>query len=75
MNVQDIFVGSVAIALGGSALLVAITNWGLPYRLRVAHRIERAYGRRTARLFYAGLGIVLLLLGTAIALGFGPNRG
>lgn len=75
MNPQDLFVGGVAVALGAGAMLAAIANWELPYRLRTAQRIERAYGRGRARLFYAGLGIVLLLLGAAIALGFGPNRG
>ena len=70
----DHFVGTVAIACGLFVMLAAALNWDWCYRLRIARWIEKRFGRGCARGFYATLGILLIALGIAIALGFGPNR-
>lgn len=75
MDLQDLFVGSVAIALGSTAIAAAAINWEGAFRLRTARRIEKQFGRPTARWFYAGLGVALIALGLLIMSGFGPNRG
>ena len=73
MSWSDAFVGGVAIVVGTLALLAAATNWEAAFQFPKARSIEARFGRRTARVFYAMLGIVLVLLGIAIAAGFGPN--
>ena len=74
MALQDVFVGTVAVSVGLLALTSAIGNWDWPYRLGMARRVESRFGRRGARIFYAILGALLVALGVAIALGFGPNK-
>jgi hypothetical protein len=75
MAVQDVFVGVVAIGIGLFALLAAIFNWDWSYRLWKARWVEARFGRRGARVFYVILGLAMIALGVAIAVGFGPNRG
>ena len=75
MAMQDVFVGAVAICIGLFALLSAIFNWDWSYRLWKARWAEARFGRRGARVFYVILGLAMIALGVAIAVGFGPNRG
>jgi hypothetical protein len=74
MQWTDVFVGAVSVAIGLWALGSSIFNWESAYRLAKARWFEKRYGRRGARTFYAVLGILMLVLGVAIAAGFGPNR-
>ncbi len=73
MQATDILIGAVAIALGLLPLWAAVTNWQAAYKLPSARRIETRFGRRAARIFYAALGTLLVVLGVLIASGFGPN--
>ncbi len=70
----DIFVGAVAIVLGLTSLVAAIFNWESLYQLRKARWIESICGRNGARIFFVVLGLLLILLGSAVALGYSPNR-
>ena len=74
MAAQDIFVGAVALGIGSFALLSALFNWDWSYQLWKARWVEARFGRRGARVFYAILGTVMIALGIAIAVGFGPNK-
>ena len=74
MNPEELFVGSVALVLGVVGVVVAIGNWDACYQFSKVRWIESKGGRRTARAAYAVCGILLIILGIAIALGFGPNR-
>jgi hypothetical protein len=69
MNHEQLFVGAVAIALGIGGLIGAIANWDPYYRLHKVRWIEKVGGRWCARLVYAVLGIGLIVLGVAIAMG------
>lgn len=75
MEVQDVFVGAVAIGIGIFALLSGVLNWEWSYRLWKARWVEARFGRRAARAFYVILGLSMIALGIAIAAGFGPFRG
>jgi len=75
MQWSDAFVGAVSVAIGLWALGSSVFNWESSYRLSKARWFEKRYGRGGARMFYAVLGILMLVLGIAIAAGFGPNRG
>lgn len=65
---EQVFVSSVAILLGSLGLLVAIVNADWCFQLPKARWVEVRWGRRGARLAYAALGVVLILLGIYIAL-------
>jgi hypothetical protein len=73
MNPEHLFVGGVAVALGVTALLVSVGNWDACYRFSKIRWVESRGGRAAARCTYAVLGALLVMLGIAIALGFGPN--
>jgi hypothetical protein len=73
VTIADLFVGSVAITLGVAALFAAIANLGVFYQLTKIQWIERKGGRRAARITYVILGLLLVALGIAILMGFGPN--
>ena len=70
----DIFVGVVTIGLGIFLASVAIFNWEWYYQLRKARWVESLCGRAGARVFHVLLGLALIVLGAAIATGFGLNR-
>ncbi|MCA9268746.1 MAG: hypothetical protein KDA41_09765 [Planctomycetales bacterium] len=72
MNAADLFVGGVAVGLGLAALLAAVLNIDVGFRLPKAQAIESRWGRRGARICYALLGAALLLLGAAIIAGYAP---
>lgn len=65
----DLFVGTVAIALGLFVSLSAVFNWDWYYQLHKARWIESICGRSGARVFFGVLGLVLIVLGAAIASG------
>ncbi len=66
---EDLLVGAVAIAVGLFLTTCAVTNWQWYYSVRTAQWLQRALGRTGARLFHALLGLGLIALGIAIALG------
>jgi len=74
MIFEDVLVGAVAIGIGVFALFASVSNSDWPYHLWTARWVESRFGRRGARIFYAILGLILILFGAAIAVGFGPNR-
>ena len=67
---QDVFVGLVSAVLGLLALVAAMFRWQAPYQLRLVKQVEQRWGRAAAQLMLATVGIVLIGLGIAIALGF-----
>lgn len=69
MNFVDLLVGGVSILLGILAIGAALLNWSSSYTLWVARNIVDRLGRGYARVFYALLGVALIGLGVAIALG------
>jgi hypothetical protein len=74
MNLEELFVGGVAILLGLAGIVAAIGNWDRCYRSTKVRWIESLGGRAAARVFFALIGAFLIVLGAAIALGFGPNK-
>ena len=69
MNFVDLFIGGVSILLGILAIGAALLNWSYSYTLWVARNIEDRLGRGCARVFYALLGVALIVLGVTLALG------
>jgi hypothetical protein len=69
LKTEHLFVGGVAIVLGTIALVAAIHDHDWYYQLPKTRWIEKRWGRRGARMFYATLGAVLLALGACVALG------
>ncbi len=72
-SVADIFVGVVSIVLGLTSLVSSIANWESVYQLRKTRWLEVRLGRSGVRIFLAVLGLSLIILGIAVALGFSPN--
>ena len=70
----DIFVGSVAIVVGAVVVSAAIFNWEWYYQLHKARWIESFCGRSGARAVFAVVGLGLIVLGSAIALGHLSNK-
>jgi hypothetical protein len=66
----DWFVGSVALVLGGVALLSSLFNWEPVYQLRKPQWLEQRLGRSGVRLLLAVGGAALAALGAAIAAGW-----
>lgn len=71
---EHVFVGAVSIILGGVLLAAAVFNWDWCYELHKSRWVEWLCGRLGARIFFALLGLGLIALGLAIALGL-LNRG
>ncbi len=69
MKTEHLFVGGVAILLGALALLAAVHNRDWYYQLPKTRWIEKRWGRRAARIFYAVVGVALLALGVCVAAG------
>ena len=67
MSAERLFMITVAAVLGLSALVAAIHNHDVYYRLPKARLIEDRWGRTGARLAYVVLGLVFLALGATIA--------
>lgn len=75
MKPEDLFVGGLAILLGIAGIAAALVNSDASFRIAKAQWIERWGGRGAARAVYAVVGLLLVVLGIAIAAGFGPNKG
>ena len=67
-------VGAVSVVLGLTGLVAAIGNWDRYYQLDKVRWLETFWGRRGVRLIYGVVGMLLIALGVAIAMGFGPNK-
>jgi hypothetical protein len=70
----DMLVGVVAMALGGFLTAVAAFNWDWYFQLPKARWLESWCGRRGVRILFGLVGVALIVLGCAIAMGFGLNR-
>jgi hypothetical protein len=66
MSLERTFMMSVALVLGLMALVAAIHNHDVYYRLPKARFIEDLGGRKAARIAYVLLGLTFLGLGWAI---------
>ena len=67
---EDLFVGGAAIALGLFLISCAVRNSEWFYSMRTARWLQRALGRRGARVVHTLLGVGLIVLGVAIAQGY-----
>lgn len=74
MTPEEMFVGGVSVAIGVIAVIISIGNWDRCYRLSKVRWIEPIGGRTAARWTYAIGGVLLIMLGVAIAAGFGPEK-
>jgi small neutral amino acid transporter SnatA (MarC family) len=61
--------GLIVIAMGLFSLLGAILDWDWYMNHRKARFIVKILGRKGARIFYAILGLGLIVLGVLLALG------
>lgn len=73
MNYEQLFVGGISILLGTLALVAGASNREIFFELKKIRWIEGLGGRMLARATYALLGLVMIGLGIAIAMGFAPN--
>jgi small neutral amino acid transporter SnatA (MarC family) len=67
---EDLFVGSVAAAIGFFLLTAAARNWPQLYSLRSSRWLESHLTRTKVRILHALLGLALMALGLAIAQGY-----
>lgn len=66
--------GGVSIGLGLVALVASLSNYPWFFELAKVRALETLLGRRGARWTCVALGLLLVALGAAIALGLIPNR-
>ena len=69
MDVADLFVGGVAVALGIGGLFAALANGDAYYSSAKIRWIERVAGGSFARILFALIGLALIAIGLAIAIG------
>lgn len=69
MELRDLFVGGLAIALGVGLVVVAAIGSDAPFRLPKMKWLESQIGRGGSRAFLAVLGAGLVVLGILIARG------
>lgn len=69
MDLRDLFVGSLAIAMGGGLIVVAAIGAEAPFRLPKLRWLESKIGRSSSRGVLAVLGAGLVVLGILIARG------
>jgi len=74
MSYADLFVGAVATGIGVWAIYSALFNYEWSYQLHKARWLEDRVGRSGARVVFALVGIALIAMGAAIAMGFAPNK-
>lgn len=70
MNHQDLLMAVVALLLASLAWVAAVRNRDCDYRFRKIRWIDQRWGRRTARLVYVVMGLLLVALGLAILCGW-----
>lgn len=71
----DYFVGGVSAVMGVGMLLSTLLNWDRMLEFRKVRWTQERLGRAAARLLFGVLGVALIALGVAIAMGFAPNAG
>lgn len=69
MELRDLFVGGLAIAMGIGLVVVAAIGSDAPFRLPKLKWLESQIGRPGSRAFLAVLGVGLIVLGVLIARG------
>ncbi len=73
MTHEQLFVGGTAIALGVLSVTAGASNLDVFFQMTKIRWIETCGGRTLARATYAMIGVTLIGLGIAIAMGFAPN--
>ena len=69
MDLKDLFVGGLAVAMGVGLVVVAALGSEAPFRLPKLRWLESRIGRGRSRLTLAALGLALISLGALIAAG------
>ncbi|MFW6170479.1 MAG: immunity 17 family protein [Planctomycetota bacterium] len=67
---EDLFVGTAAVVLGLFLIVCAVSDWDWYYSVHTARWLGHRLGRRGARIVHALLGVVLIVLGVTIVLGY-----
>ena len=73
MTHEQLFVGATSIALGVLSVAAGASNLDVFFQFTKIKWIEMRGGRALARATYAMVGVTLIGLGIAIAMGFAPN--
>ena len=70
MIIQDAFVGFIAVLCGLTCWFVAIRNEDWGFRFWMGRMVDSRWGRARARQFYGIIGLGLIVLGSAISMGW-----
>ena len=73
MPLADVFVGCVSIVLGAAALWTTVFDAESLFKLPQPRSMSRRWGRGGVRVFFGGLGILLIVAGCAVIAGFAPG--
>ncbi len=74
MRIEELFVGAVTFGTGMFIFVSAASNSRWFFNLPKAKALEEWMGRGKARLLLGGIGLLVVALGVAIAVGYGPNK-
>ena len=67
---EDLLVGTLAAMMGVVLVFCAVLNWEWYYSLRTARWLQKMLGRNGARFVHTLLGLSIVAMGVAIALGY-----
>lgn len=73
MQIQDVFVGLVAISAGLFLVGICLANADWYFQSWKTRWLDQRFGRSLTRVIVALLGIFLIILGFAIIQGYAPN--
>lgn len=68
-SVETVFFSAILFLVGVFALLGSFFQWAFFFRDRKARTLVNAFGMRGARLFYAAIGVIAILLSIASSAG------
>ena len=74
MNTSDVLVGLISVGLGLVVVIAAWQNKDHYFELKKTAWLQGRLGRAGLRVFCFLLGLLLVVLGIAIAYGFGPFK-
>ncbi|MHB8969339.1 MAG: Imm17 family immunity protein [Pirellulaceae bacterium] len=69
-GLEDLVIGSAALALGVLLIAAAARNWSWCYNLHTSRWLESLFSRNGVRVLHGLLGLGLIALGLAIAQGW-----
>lgn len=70
MKTAELFVGILFLFIGAFSFLAGVMNWNWFFNSTNASIFLRWFGRKGARCFYGALGLIIIVIGTLMLMGY-----